>query len=166
MTTRPQFISSKERRRRYKTIEFYNPTIGVLRYVDGRVDPINFTLESTAPRNAGESVTYEGGSIRYQLPEQNSDNASLEIQLGRVGKMIKQKLKLLTGFARFDPTEVIIREFIDGATDGPFVLPMNVSTITMTAEGVAILAELDNPASRNVSEIYTIERFPGLGEVF
>lgn len=165
MTTRRQFIVRKERRMYYKTIEYYDPVNGVLRYVDGRRNPKNFTLEADAPRNAGESVEYIGGAVSYSLPQQNEDNPSLEIQLGRIGQFVKSKLKAITGFGRFQPAEVIIREYIEGEETSPAaVVRFYVSTITMTADGVVMLAALDNPASRRICRIVNEDDFPGLAE--
>lgn len=165
MTTRKQFIVRKERRRYYKTIEYYDAVNGILRYVDGRRNPKNFTLEDDAPRNPSATVQYIGGAVSYSLPEQNEDNPSLEIQLGRIGQFVKSKLKALTGFDRFNPAEVIIREYIEGEESAPVaVLRLYVSTITMTSDGVAILAEIDNPASRRICRIVTADDFPALAE--
>lgn len=165
MTTRRQFITRKERRMYYKTLEYYDSVNGVMRYVDGRRNTKNFTLESDAPRNAGESVQFLGGSISYGLPEQNEDNPTIEIQLGRIGQFVKSKLKAITGFNRFNPAEVIVREYIEGEEAAPVnVVRFYISTITMTADGVAILASLDNPASRRICRIVNEEDFPGLAE--
>lgn len=163
-TTRRQFLIKKERIRLYRTVEIYHPAIGVLRYVDGTIDPKFFTLEATAPRNAGQTVEFIGAGMRYTLPDQSDDNGTLEVQLGRVGSPVKQLLKQVVGFTRIQTGEVIIREYIDGATDGPFVLQLGLASVTITPDGVAILAELENPAIRAVSEIYTVERFPGLAK--
>lgn len=163
MTTRAQFFTRKERKRYYKTAEIYHPTLGVQRYVANRIDPKNFTLESTAPRNASESVAFTGATLEYFPPEQNEDTVSAEIQLGRVGRTVKQQLKSITGFSRLQVGEIILREYIEGEESAPvYSLLLYISTITMTQDGVVILAEQDNPAGRGSAQIYTGERFPGL----
>ena len=164
MTTRRQFFTRKERKRYYKTLEIYHPTIGLLRFVSGRIDPLSFGLEASAPRNAGDTVEFTGAAFQYTLPEQNENVITMEIQLGRVGRDVKQKLKAIKqAGTQFDSADVVIREYIEGELTTPmFALRLFVSTITMTFEGVAILTQLDNPAGRNVAELATIERFPGL----
>lgn len=165
MTTHRQFIVRKERRRYYKTIEYYDTVNGVLRYVDGRQQPKNFTLEADAPRNASESVQFLGGAISYQLADQNEDNPTIEIQLGRIGQFVKVKLKALRGFDRFQAAEIIIREYIEGEEAEPaFSVRLYVSTVTMTDDGVAMIAQIDNPASRRVCRIVSADDFPGLAE--
>ena len=57
------------------------------RYVDGRIDPLNFTLESDAPRNAGETVEFYG-AFTFAKPDQGAPNVYAEIQLGRVGSRL------------------------------------------------------------------------------
>lgn len=167
MTTRRQFFTRKERKRYYKTIELYHPTVGLLRFVSGRIDPLSFGLEASAPRNAGETVEFTGAAFEYTLPEQNEDVVTMEIQLGRVGRDVKQKLKAIKlAGTQFDAADVVVREYIDGELTTPvFAIRLFIASITMTFEGVAILTQLDNPAGRNVAEIATIERFPGLSEV-
>lgn len=162
---RRQFFATKERKRYYKTIEIYHPSGVLLRYVQGRIDPKNFTLESTAPRNPSESVEFIGGSFEYQQPDQSQNIVTADVQLGRVGKQVKEILKSIRGFGRAKTGEVIMREYIAGEESAPcFVMRLFIRSITMTAEGVVIRIEQDNPADRSVAEIATVERFPGLAE--
>lgn len=164
MTTRRQFFSQKQRKRYYKTVEIYHETIGLLRYVSGRIDPLGFTLEVSAPRNAGETVQFIGSYFEYEQPEQNQGNISLRLQLGRIGKDVKQKLKLVKqSGTQFSPADVIIREYVGDTLTAPaFRLRLFISTITMTSDGAVLLAELDNPAGRPIARRYTAEDFPGL----
>ena len=165
MTTLAEFYSRKDRVRYYRTLEIYHPTIGTQRYVDGRIDPLNFTLEASAPRNASASVEFLGGAFSFIKPDQGNPNLYADIQLGRVGKQVKQQLKSIRGADRALTGEVILREYLGGQLGAPvFVLRLYISTITLTAEGVVIRAEQSNPADRSVSEFYTSDRFPGLAE--
>jgi len=165
MTTLAEFYSRKDLVRYYKTLEIYHPTIGVLRYVDGRIDPLSFTLESDAPRNAGQSVEFVGGAFSFGKPDQGQPNVYADIQLGRVGSQVKQHLKQIRGADRALTGEVILREYIGGQLGAPvFVLRLYLSTVTLTNDGAVIRAEQSNPADRSVSEFYTSDRFPGLAE--
>ena len=165
MTTLAEFYSRKDLVRYYKTLEIYHPTIGIMRYVDGRIDPIDFTLEADAPRNPSASVEFLGGAFSFIKPDQGNPNVYADIQLGRVGKQVKQQLKAIRGADRALTGEVILREYIDGQFGAPvFVLRLFISTITLTPDGVVIRAEQSNPADRSVSEFYTSDRFPGLAE--
>jgi hypothetical protein len=162
MTTRRRFFASKERIRQYRTIEIYHPSGVLMRYVSGRIDPKNFTLEASAPRNAGESVEFLGGAFEFQQPEQNDNIVQADLQLGRVGTNVKQVLKGIRGTARAQVGEVVFREYLDGA-EPVFVLRLFIRSITMTADGVVIRVEQDNPSDRPVLDVCTPERFPGEG---
>jgi hypothetical protein len=165
MTTRRQFFATKERKRYYKTIEIYHPSGVLLRYVQGRINPITLGIESTAPRNAGQQVEFIGGAFEYQQPEQNDGLVTADIQLGRVGTQVKQLLKSIRGLDRAKTGEVIMREYIAGQESQPvFVMRLFIRSVTMTAQGVVLSIEQDNPADRNIAEIYTSERFPGTAE--
>lgn len=163
--TRRRFFATKERVRYYKTIEIYHPAGVLLRFVNGRIDPKLFTIEASAPRNAGAEVEFTGGNFEYQQPEQNENLVSADVQLGRVGTQVKQLLKSIRGLDRAKTGEVILREYIAGQESAPvFVMRLFIRSVTMTAEGVAISIEQDNPADRNIAELYTSERFPGTAE--
>jgi hypothetical protein len=164
MTTRREFFVQKQRKRYYRTVEIYHPTTGVERYVDGTIDPISFTLESDAPRNAGQTVEFEGTAFEYSQPEQSQSTITMDIQLGRVGTQIKHKLKQIKGADRAKSGEVIIREYIAGESDVKYKLELYIRNITMTMDGAAITCAQDDPSKQNVAEIYTSQRFPGLAE--
>lgn len=165
MTTRQQFFTQKQRKRLYKTLEIFHPDIGVTRLVSGRIDPKDFTLESGAPRNAGQTVTFTGGSFEWSQPDQNESYVQTDIQLGRIASQIKQQLKLIRGQGRAKPADVVLREYIAGEESAPaYALRLFVSTITLTQEGAVIRAAQDNPADLPVHRLFTPDDFPGLAE--
>ena len=164
MTTRREFFSQKKRIMMYRAVEIYHPSIGVKRYARKVIDPLMLTLESSAPRNAGESVEYTGASFEYSLPEQSDSTVSAEVQFGQVGRIFKQELKKIKGADRAKSGEVIIREWIKGETNPVFVLSLYIQSIAMEPNGCAILATQDDPSNKGVSEIFTTNRFPGLAE--
>lgn len=165
MTTRAQFFAQKLRKRSYDTVEIYHPSGVLLRYVNGRFDPIYFTLESNAPRNPSALVEFTGKGFQFQQPDQNDTTVAADLQLGRVGSEVKQILKSIRGFDRAKVGEVIYRQFIDGPNSQPCkVIRLYIRSVTMTADGVVIRVEQDNPADRSVSRIYTVDIFKGLAE--
>lgn len=162
--TRRAFFAQKQRKLRYRTVEIYHPSIGVKRYVRKQQEPVNLTLEANAPRNGGQSVSFDGAFFDYTLPEQSDSTISAEIQFGQVGRIFKQELKKIKGADRTKTGEVIIREWVKGETNPDFVLELYVATIALQANGAAILATQDDPSNKGVSQIYTTSRFPGLKE--
>lgn len=165
MTTLAEFYSRKDRIIYYRTLEIYHPTIGVQRYVNARIDPLSCTLEADAPRNPGETVVFTGAAFSFAKPDQGAPNVFAEIQLGRVGSQIKQQLKQIRGADRALPGDVILREYIGGQLGAPvYVLRLDLSAVTLTAEGAGIRADANSGADFSISEFYTSDRFPGLAE--
>lgn len=162
--TRRAFFAQKQRKLRYRTVEIYHPTIGVKRYVRKQQDPVNLTLEASAPRNGGELVSFDGAFFNYSLPEQSDSTISAEIQFGQVGRIFKQELKKIKGADRAKSGEVIIREWVKGEVSPDYVLRLYLATVATEANGAVILATQDDPSDKGVSEIYTTSRFPGLKE--
>lgn len=162
--TRRAFFAQKQRKLRYRTVEIYHPTIGVRRYARKQQEPVNLTLESSASRNGGESVQFDGAFFNYSLPEQTESIISVDIQFGQVGRIFKQELKKIKGADRAKIGEVIIREWVKGEAQPDYVLRLFLATIATEANGAAILATQDDPSNKGVSQIYTTSRFPGLKE--
>lgn len=160
MTTASEFFTQKQRVRKYKTVEIYHPITGVLRYVSGRIDPINFTLESDAPRNAGESVVFTGAGFEWARPEQNEQYVSAEITFGRVGSELKSILRQIRGADRSLQGEAILREYV--GADQIYALRLFISSVSIGFDASVIRIQQDNPAGRPIARIYTSEDFPGL----
>lgn len=158
---------------RYHTVELYHSQIGTLRFVgDFEVDgdiayPGNghtFTLEATAPRNAGEAVEFAPTYMDFTPPEQTSDPVtSIDIQLGRVGTRVKAELKKIRDGGFLESMSVIYRMFLSDDTSAPAeVYTLWASSVTLQATSAAITATDSNPANKNVSRIYRFTDFPGL----
>jgi len=165
MTTRREFFTQKIRRLTYKTIEIYHPSVGIRRYVRKSQNPVNLTLELSAPRNGGQEVEFQGAFFDYTLPKQDSSTITAAVQLGLVGRELKQELKKIKGAARAQQGELIIREWFKGEESSPaFTLRLFITNVAVERGGAAIAASQDDPANRGVSEIYRTSRFPGLKE--
>ena len=110
--TRIQFFNSKPADQvLYTTIGLFHTDIGVLRYVTGQQFDKEFTLETDAPRNADELVTFEAVAFDAPEPEQGeTGEVQLDIQLGAVGIDVKSKIKMITDAGWEQPLEVIYRQ--------------------------------------------------------
>jgi hypothetical protein len=162
MTTQAEFFSQKQLLRKYKTVEVYHPTIGVRRYVSGRIDPINFTLESDAPRNASESVEFTGAGFEWSRPNQNESYVTADISFGRIGSELKQILKQIKGANRSLTGDVVLREFV--GQDLIYAVRLYIGQILIGFDNCTIKVQQDNPAGRSVASIYTADKFQGLAE--
>lgn len=148
----------------YTTLEFYHPDIGVLRYVTKQQFAKSFTLETDAPRNAGELVQFE--AVAFEAPELDvgaEGELSQEIQLGSVGQMIKEKLNSITDDGWLEPLEVIRREYLSGVTYPEVVYRLETEIVGLETTAAGIKAGQVNFAGFNVSRIATPEDFPGEG---
>ena len=149
----------------YVTVEFYHPVNGVERYVAGEMFDIDLQLEADAPRNAGQVVTFTAAAFDAPEPEQGSDgDVSLQLQLGAIGRMLKEKYRAISNSGSRVPVEVIWRKYLSGVTGPKVVLEFEEANIALRGLSAAISAKQVNPAARSVAEIYTAERFPGLGD--
>lgn len=165
-STRIQFFNSKPADQvLYTTLEIYHIDIGVLRYVTGQQFDKTFTLETDAPRNANETVTFEAVAFDAPEPEQGEDGeVSLDIQLGAVGIDVKSKIKMITDAGWESPLEIVYRQHLSGETYPALVLEFEAETLTLQDLSAAIRAQQVNQAARDVAEIYTTDRFPGLSQ--
>lgn len=158
------FFETRERTIRYETFEIYHPAVGVHRRVKGQFYDKQFMLESTAPRNSGEIVTFEPAAFETQHPDISEDSVlTMTTQMGNIGSMIKGYLKQIKSYDNLYPnttaTEYIYREFINGV---PSKIYLWVSNFNITGDTVAFVASDDNPNAISVAEVYKAQNFPGL----
>lgn len=160
-----RFFTTKPREVYFETIEIYHPQGINRRLVSRQYVPKTFGIESTASRNAGEMVEFEPASMEITPVQQsNQTTVSLEVQLGRVGKMIKEELQKINGSGFLTPIEGIYRVYRGSALTAPMTTPITLfcSSVSLDSEDAALLFEDDNPASVTVSKRYLPQDFGGL----
>ena len=159
------FFTAKPREAYYETFEIYHPSGIFRRFVKDQSFPKSFGLESTAPRNAGETVEFEPASMGITPVQQsNQTTVSLEVQLGAVGIQFKHELNKIKGTAFMTPIEGIYRAYRGSDLTAPIMRPITLycSSANMEADVVGLLFEDDNPASVTVAKIYLAQNTPGL----
>jgi len=149
----------------YRTLEIYHPDSSApRRYISDYVDK-SLTLESAAPRNAGESVLFTAISMEIVEPNENQDGeAVLNVDLGAVGNEVQDALDEITPSGKFKPIECIYRKYYSGDILIP-VIVLNLSISKLKFEGykaVGFIAEDIDLSNKASGEIYTLERFPML----
>ncbi len=160
-----RFFTTKPREIYYETFEIYHPAGINRRLVSRQFEPKLFGLEDTAPRNAGETVEFEPASMEITPVQQsNQTTVSLELQLGRVGTMIKEELNKIRGTDAMKSIEGIYRVYRGSMLTSPMTTPIVLfcSSANLDSDSGALLFEDDNPASVTVSERYLAQDFPGL----
>lgn len=160
-----RFFTTKPREIYFETIEIHHTQVGTLRFVARQFFEKSFTLESGAPRNAGQSVVFKPAAMEVS-PLVQSDNpvTSLSINLGRVGQGVKEELRKITGFGWLQPVECLYRVYDGSNTSAPLNVPpeLRISSINMEADSVSLVAEDDNPGGVTVARRYLAQDFPGL----
>lgn len=145
------------------TIEIYHPLTGVHRLFNGFKDKA-LTLESGAPRNASQTVTFRAVAFNAPKPSQQDEpRISIPISIARVGSELKTELKKIRDFGVFDPIEIVWRQYLSSNTSAPVeAYYLYAQSIAVSASGVTITASDENPLAKRVARIATTGDFPGL----
>lgn len=149
------------------TLELRHPAFTEpIRVVNDFVD-IQALLETTAPENAGEVVTFRAFSFELTLPELTDEGIpELNIKLDNVSREITQHIELAIGVP--EKLEVIYRAYLasDLTTAGPHNNPplhLTITSIEATALSVDVTASLVDFVNKKFpTEEYDGNRFPGL----
>ena len=159
-----RYWASKEKRIRFKTVEIYHESIGTLRYVLNQFTDKSFTLESDAPRNAGQTVTFT--ALTGELSDEAQTNLTVNrtLSLGRVGSEIKQKLKLIDNAARYKSAQMIVRYYIQNETSSPSNVPeiYYVSEIGISEGSVSVTASDELAFNSRISTVYREDKLKGM----
>ncbi|AIM40786.1 minor tail protein [Idiomarinaceae phage Phi1M2-2] len=159
MNRKQFFVTAPLNTVNYITIETYHPDDGVHRYVAGQQFDKEFLLESDAPRNGGETVTFEASSLRADELEQGEEGeAQLEVQLGRIGKMIKERMKHVD---LWFPIEIIRRTYTNQSEQPQQIIRMECDAVALDDAIAALSASQVNSRGRDVSRLYN-DDFEGL----
>ena len=159
-----KYWASKEKRIRFETVEIYHEAIGTLRYVLKQFTDKNFTLESDAPRNPSETVSFTAIAGVLADEEQSSLEVERVLNLGRVGTEIKQKLKLINNAERYKSAQMIVRYYIQGETTEPSNVPeiYYIDEIGINKEDVYIKATDAILFNSRISTVYREDQLTGM----
>lgn len=154
--------------REIRTLEFFHPDFSsVERFVRDFVDQ-TLTLESDAPRNAGQSVLFTAISMDVVEPAESQEGLQiLRVGLGATNDELQNAIDQITESGAFTPIECIYRKFYSGDLSEP-VLVLNLSVSSLNFKGYTennIIAEDQDLASKSSGELYTLDRFPTLRNI-
>jgi len=147
------------------TLEFLHPSFATpIRVVHDHVDH-EFTLEASAPENAGEEVIFVGYSFEFALPEVMTTGVpEIQISIDNVSDEIEDNLIQASQSA--DAVEVIYRVYLSDDPTGPQNDPplkltlIHAMATDLQVVGRATFADVVN--RRFPNQDYTAARFPGL----
>lgn len=157
------------------TLEFLHPS-----FVDDDDDPVSvravndtrdhqMLLESTAPLNAGQTVTFTAIPFRMLWPEQAPGRApEMRIAIDNVGREITERLDAAIEYG--SPITVIFRAYVFSFATQATTLAFDPQEFTLrlvtvtddTVEGVASLGDLAN--KRAFAYVYNLSDYPGLNQ--
>jgi hypothetical protein len=159
-----RYWASKEKRIRFKTVEIYHESLGVLRYVLNQFNDKEFTLEADAPRNPSETVTFSALSGELSDESQTGLVVNRSLSLGRVGTEIKQKLKLITNTDRYKSAQMIVRYYIKGEESAPSNVPelYYISKIDINEGNVTITSSDELSFNSRISRVYREDELTGM----
>ena len=147
-------------------MEFWHPAFTeAARVVNDKRD-FTGTLEATAPRNAGETVTWKAVGVTVVWPSETDDAAAprAQLQVDGVSSVLTEQLDLASD--TLDPVTLILRRYASDDPSGPSRLPvltLELSDVTVTEQRVTATCIYGDPASRRFpARAYTRARYPGL----
>jgi hypothetical protein len=147
------------------TLELWHPNFTApIRVVRDQQD-FTSTLESTAPRNAGESVTFVGFAFDI-VPPEVSDRAIPQcvIEMDNVSREILSNVE--QAMTSTELVTAIYRAYLDTDTSGPQNDPpliLTLTSISATLFRIRANAGFPDLANRRFPKLeYTADRFPGL----
>ena len=155
-----------ESQREYRTIEAWHPQWSqTYRFVKNYVDR-DFTLESTAPRNPNELVTFEGVTLNITEPAEREDAEQvLSISFGNVDGLVYDMIDQISGSGYLSQVEIVYRKYYSGDTTQPASTPLYLFLSGVDFEGptrVVMTAEDVDLTQKRSGSIYTTTAFPGL----
>lgn len=124
------------------------------------------TLEATAPRNAGQQVTFLACPLSFRRPKESDDEASPTVQLSRpdVASLVAGMLDAARGST--EPWQLIERLYASDDTSEPALLPplsFELSQVVINGSEVGFAAQYDDDANVAVPRItFKREEYPGL----
>lgn len=146
-----------------KTVEVYHPDIGVHRYCEPYSDQ-QLTLESTAPRNASQVVTFTAVTLEISEPTEGSNKTSAyTASFAMAGTLISEIMDQVDDY--LTPIEFIYRKYVstDLTEPGQPAAYSYVSAVAFDGESnVTVTAAIDNGSVRRTGAIYTLEKYPSL----
>ena len=128
--------------------------------------PLLARLEEAAPADGGEVVEWQAFAFEFTRPTvDDAGRPRITVEIDNVSSEILRYAQLAAASA--DLLEITYREYLEGGTDqGPENTPVHLAVVSVRATVFSVTLDAvlagfsaDQPFP---SEVYTVERFPGL----
>lgn len=149
----------------YSTLELYHSKFTTPIRVVRDYNNLDAKLETTAPRNPNEVVTFIAFNFDFTKPEVGPDNIpQITITMDNVDRSIVASIEKTIG--TYEQIKVIYREFINTDLTAPQNNPpieMSIMSITADVFKITATAGFPNLMNKKFPTIeYTVDQFPGL----
>ena len=149
----------------YHTMELWHPAFSTPIRVVRNYEDLTATLESTAPRNASQEVTFIAFNFDFTKPEVTSEGVpQITITMDNVDRSIVANIEAALGST--DLVSVIYREFISTDLSTPQNNPplsMTIMSVTADVFRVTAVAGFPNLMNKRFpTQEYSTEVFTGL----
>jgi hypothetical protein len=151
----------------YYTLEIWHSSFDVpARVVTGVGDDMQFGIEASAARNAGEMVTFIACPVKAEWPEQREGfPPQSKVSIDNVNRELRPKIKAAMMIREY--IKVIYREYLDSDLTEPSYGPVEftLKDVTMTGAtltGTATVANLLNKRFPRRDKNYSAVQFPSL----
>lgn len=155
------FWSQKKPAAEYDTITFTHPALS---------EPVTLVANVFSDQ-VFNGVTYQACSMKIDKPEQGKDPvSSIGCQFARphVGDEFKSILRQLDPFDWMTPITMQLMQFTDDDRVNPiqnWSLFVTEDGIRVSRDNIQVQASDDNPMILNMSQLYDLDRYPGLAYV-
>ncbi len=161
-------VGAPEAQREYRTLELYHPQLDkVYRFVSNSID-VNLTLESTAPRNAGETVLFTAITAKFIEPaESGSAGQVFTAEFGNADDTVHRISDQISGTGFLTPTESIYRKYYSGDLSQPATPPLYLFASDLGFDGkvsCSFTAEDSDLSQKRSGANYITSIFRGLAE--
>lgn len=152
------FWSQKNPAAEFDTITFHHPAF---------VSPVRLVANVFSDMTFAGNV-YRACSMEVKKPEQGKDPiSSIDVKFARpvVGDEFKAIIRSLDPFDWMTPITLQLMQFTELNTETPiqnWSLFVTEDGVRVSRDSLSVQASDDNPMILNVSQIYTLESYPGL----
>ena len=162
-----QFKMNKtETQREFRTIEVHHETSGEIERFVQDSDDLIATLEATAPRNPGETVTFSAADIEIVEPAESTDaEQNIQVNIGTLDDKLHSFIDGITGKGFLKEVDFVYRKYYSEDLSEPIVNPVYLFVDQPSFNGLtaASFGATDTDLSlKRAGTIYTLEDFPGL----
>lgn len=157
--------ANPEAQREFRTIELFHRSFTQLHRLVSDAVERDLTLESMAPRNANQTVTFLPLDMKISEPNEQDMDSLLTVNMGAVAGLIQSEIDRIqfagTGTI---PVQIIYRKFYSGDTSEPVkVLTLSVKSVVFEGFTKTAITAEDSDLENKASGLkYTIDQFPML----